>query len=86
MCHEAGRSEIDEHPGYLIPILYDCIEKYVEAASLTSPAVRCIGISINTSTMEAAERLPFLQALGGKSGLPCVDPVLTGVGSLVENL
>ncbi len=84
MCHEAGRSEIDDWEGYPIPSLHDCIEHYVEAASLTNPGVQCIGMSINTSKLNESEKMPFLQTLGKKSGLPCVDPVLTGVEPLLE--
>jgi uncharacterized NAD-dependent epimerase/dehydratase family protein len=83
MCHEAGRMEIDDHPGYPVPALHQCIERYLEAASLTNPDVRCIGMSINTVKLEEHERLPFLEQLSRKSGLPCVDPVLTGVEQLL---
>jgi len=86
LCHEAGRSEIDCHPGYAIPSLHLCIERYLEATRLTNTAVRCVGISVNTSGLREEERLPFLQALGRKSGLPCVDPVATGVRLLLEAL
>jgi uncharacterized NAD-dependent epimerase/dehydratase family protein len=86
LCHEAGRSEIDEHPGYRIPSLPECIERYVEAASLTNPATQVIGISVNTSTLPETERLSFLEQLSRKSRLPCVDPVFTGVEPLIQGL
>lgn len=86
LCHEAGREEIDDHPGFRIPPLPDCILQYEQAASLTNPSARVIGISINTSTLQEEERLPFLEILARKSKLPCVDPVLTGVAPLLEAL
>ena len=86
LCHEAGRTEIDEHPGFLIPGLYDCMEHYLRAAALTNSGVQALGMSINTSKLNEGERLPFLKQLSRKSGLPCVDPVMTGVGPLIEAL
>jgi uncharacterized NAD-dependent epimerase/dehydratase family protein len=86
LCHEAGRSEIDDHPGYGIPPLAECIARYVDAASLTNPQARCIGISINTRNLPTAEREPFLEQLQRQSGLPCVDPLITGVDALVQAL
>ena len=43
-------------------------------------------MSINTNNLNEDERVPFLKQLSRKSGLPCVDPVLTGVGPLIEAL
>ncbi|MFT5140241.1 MAG: putative NAD-dependent epimerase/dehydratase family protein [Lysobacterales bacterium] len=86
LCHEAGRTEIDDHPGFEIPALHDCIEQYQQAAALTNPCTRVIGISINTSSLPQDERESFLDQLGQKSRLPCVDPLLTGVAPLLEAL
>lgn len=84
LCHAAGRSEIDDHPGFEIPPLHHCIERYQEAARLTNESARVIGISINTSALPEKDRMPFLEQLSRKSRLPCVDPVLMGVGPLLE--
>jgi uncharacterized NAD-dependent epimerase/dehydratase family protein len=86
LCHEAGRTEIDDHPGFAIPPLPQCIEQYEQAARLTNRKARVIGISTNTSTLPEAERLPFLQELTKMSRLPCVDPVYSGVEPLLEVL
>ena len=86
LCHEAGRIEIDDHPGFEIPALPQCIEQYEQAARLTNPAARVIGISINTSSLPENEREDFLSQLSKKSKLPCVDPVLSGVAPLLAAL
>ena len=31
-------------------------------------------------------RAPFLAAMESEIGLPCVDPMITGVGRIVDNL
>lgn len=86
LCHEAGRTEIDDHPGFEIPALHQCIEQYEATAALTNPAACVIGLSINTSSLPLDQRKDFLDQLSEKSRLPCVDPLLTGVGPLLEAL
>ena len=43
MCHEPTRAHMRGLPGYPLPDLALCIERNVEAAQLTNPAVRCVG-------------------------------------------
>ncbi len=86
LCHEAGRSAIDEYPDYPIPPLAECIRANVEAAGLTNPGVRCIGLSINTSSLTAADRSAYLQRCATETGLPCVDPLVDGVDPLLAQL
>lgn len=86
LCHEAGRQEIDEYPGYPIPSLEECMNRYLEAARLTNPAVRVVGISVNTSSLPAEHRSIYLQALAAQCSLPCVDPLVEGVDSIIEEL
>ena len=86
LCHQAGRTGIDDFPGYSIPSLKECIRRYEEVAALTNPAVRCIGVSINTSGMDEKSRTAVLAQAAKETGLPCVDPIATGVGPLIAAL
>jgi uncharacterized NAD-dependent epimerase/dehydratase family protein len=86
LCHQAGRTAIDDYPDYPIPPLPECIRRYHEAAALTNAAARCIGLSINTAGLDAAARSEVLAHCHRQTGLPCVDPIATGVTALVENL
>jgi uncharacterized NAD-dependent epimerase/dehydratase family protein len=45
-----------------------------------------VGISLNTSKVPAAERAAVLAAYSAASGLPCVDPLVEGVGPIVDRL
>jgi len=40
-------------PTYKLPDLQDCIDANIVAARLTNPAVRCVGLSINTADGQA---------------------------------
>ena len=86
LCHVAGRETLIGFPRYRIPGFARCIELYEEAASLTCPGARCIGMSINTSRLDAEAANQYLASAAQETGLPCVDAVRTGVGALVDVL
>jgi uncharacterized NAD-dependent epimerase/dehydratase family protein len=86
VCHEAGREEVEDCPGYAIPSLQRCIDVNLEMARLTNPAVRCVGISVNTKGLTADARKAYLAETAAKLGLPCIDPVATGAEPIVARL
>jgi uncharacterized NAD-dependent epimerase/dehydratase family protein len=86
MCHEPTRTHMRGLPHYPMPDLLLCIERNVEAAQLTNPAVRCAGVSVNTDALDPAEARDFLRRTEDWIGLPCVDPVRSGVGAIVDRL
>ena len=86
LCHEPTRTHMRGLPHYPLPDLRDCIEANLAAARLTNQAVRCVGLSINTGGLEAGAARDYLRQTGDRLGLPCVDPVRTGVGALVDNI
>lgn len=86
VCHEPTRAHMRGLPGYKLPDLQLCIDRNIEAAQLTNPAVRCIGLSINTAGLDPAAGRDYLRQTEARLALPCVDPVRTGVGPLVDNL
>jgi len=86
LCHHAGRGLIEDYPDYPIPSLRECIRRYEEAAALTNCTARCIGLSINTSGLDQAAKAQVLVRGEEETGLPCVDPMVTGVRILVDQL
>lgn len=86
MCHEPTRAHMRGLPHYRLPDLAHCIETNLAAARLTNPAARCVGISINTSALDAAAAERCLKQTALEFGLPAVDPVRTGVGPIVDAL
>ena len=75
LCHEAGRTAIDEYEAFEIPDLKTCITRYEEAASLTNALARVVGVSLNTSTLTAEEAKQACAEVSGQTGLPCLDPL-----------
>jgi|TARA_E500000178_G_scaffold289501_1_gene292625 uncharacterized NAD-dependent epimerase/dehydratase family protein len=86
LCHEANRPHMRGLPSYQLPPLDTCMALNLEAAKLTNPAARFIGVAVNTSPLPEAERDSYLQQVSTQLGLPAVDPMITGVSALVDNL
>ena len=58
------------------------MEAHLRMASLTNPAVRCVGIGINGSGLARDALAEYLQTVSSRFGLPAFDPVSTGAGAL----
>lgn len=84
MCHEAGRPHMRGMPHFPVIDIPTCIAACLEAARLTNPAVRCAGVSINTSRLDEAEGRAFCARIAGDTGLVTVDPMRDGVAPLVD--
>jgi len=86
MCHEPTRAHMRGLPHYKLPDLQTCIDANLAAARLTNPNARCIGLSINTSALDAAAAEKYIGETEKNYRLPVVDPMRTGVGKLVDAL
>ena len=86
VCHEPTRTNMRGLPDWPLPELGACIEANLQAARLTNPDVVCAGLSINTQALGQAEAEALLDELGKAHGLPCVDPIRTGVGAIADRL
>jgi uncharacterized NAD-dependent epimerase/dehydratase family protein len=82
LCHDPSRRTIDEYPDYPIPDLQVAIDDYLRAGRLTNSAVRCIGLSINSSSLSDAQCAAYFGRLTDQLGLPVCDPLRTGVAPL----
>jgi uncharacterized NAD-dependent epimerase/dehydratase family protein len=86
LCHDPSRDTIETYPDFPIPDLQVAIDRYVEAARLTNRAVRCIGLSINSSSLSDAEWASYASAQSARLQLPVVDPLRGGVAALAQSL
>ena len=86
LCHEPTRHHMRGLPDFPLPSLTQCMEANLNAARLTNPNVKCIGIAINTKAFSEEEAEAFLKKTEAEMGLPTVDPVRSGVGRLVDAL
>ena len=87
LCHDADRKEIDESGGdYPIPELSVVIDDALRMARLTRSQCFCAGVSVNTSKMSDFDRDNYLSGLQNDLGIPCVDPVATGMSPIANFL
>jgi uncharacterized NAD-dependent epimerase/dehydratase family protein len=87
LCHDSTRTEIlDVFGDYPIPELDEVIDHTLHFARRTRPRCFCAGVSVNTSSMTDLERDSYLGKLQSHLGLPCVDPVATGMSPIANFL
>lgn len=86
LCHSIERDHVDGYPTYRIPTLEQAIAANEQAARLTNPRSRVIGISVNTASVREERARDYLATVEEALRLPCCDPVRTGVSAIVDRL
>ncbi|MCB1755452.1 MAG: DUF1611 domain-containing protein, partial [Gammaproteobacteria bacterium] len=86
LCHEPTRTHMRGLPDYPIPDMGDVMELALRMAQLTNPAVKFVGISVNTAKLDDAAAKAFLQETEARFKLPAIDPVRNGVGRIIDGL
>ncbi|MDT8320373.1 MAG: DUF1611 domain-containing protein [Xanthomonadales bacterium] len=84
VCHEANRTAVCGWEHFALPSMRECIDQHLMIGRRTNPAIRCVGISVNTSMLAGAARERYLEKLSQENGLPCVDPLIDGCGAIVD--
>ena len=78
VCHQPGREVVLGTPGYSVPSIEAVIEQTILLGRLTNPAIRCAGISLNTSAMSSDEAAALLSDTASRLGFPAADPIRGG--------
>jgi uncharacterized NAD-dependent epimerase/dehydratase family protein len=86
LCHEPTRTHMRGLPHQPLPGLRECLDLNLRCGTLTNPEVRAVGVSVNTASLDDAERARCLAAVEDELGLPAVDPIKTGVARIVDAL
>ncbi|MEH6791825.1 DUF1611 domain-containing protein [Parasphingorhabdus sp.] len=87
LCHQAGRQNILGLDQYALPSVEEAIELNLKLARRINPAVRCGGVSINTSHLAEPEADRLLDRESARLNLPAADPMRGGsrFAALVES-
>jgi uncharacterized NAD-dependent epimerase/dehydratase family protein len=87
VCHEPTRTTMRnvEHP---LPTIAEVIDLTIGLGGLTNPAIRCVGLSVNTAALDEAAAQDLLATLEGEHGVPAIDPVrfADGPGRIAEHI
>jgi uncharacterized NAD-dependent epimerase/dehydratase family protein len=86
VCHDPLRERISGWPDFPLPSIGQVIEATISIGKLTNPGIRCVGVALNTSKIAASDRARLRERYSGETGLPCVDPIVDGVGPIVDRL
>jgi uncharacterized NAD-dependent epimerase/dehydratase family protein len=86
LCHDPSRTTIEMFPEAGIPDLADAIAQYTVAARVTNRAARCVGVSINSSSLDDAAWATYAKDTEAALGVPVCDPLRGGVGRIADAL
>src|SRR5215469_1277706 len=78
VCHEPGRKCLVGHPEYALPSIAETIDLTLRLGRRTNPAIRCGGVSLNTSALDADSARELLARESLRLGLPAADPIRQG--------
>lgn len=86
VCTEAGRTHISGWTHFELPTIEAVIERTVAIGKQFNADIRCVGICVNTSSLNDAERTQYLDDLSTQTCLPCVDPLKGGTGPIIAHV
>ncbi|HWL54855.1 MAG TPA: N-acetyltransferase DgcN [Chthoniobacteraceae bacterium] len=84
LCHDLSREHLRHLPRFPQPTLEAAIARYEEAARLTAPASRVVGLSVNTSSLEETAAKAYLREVEDRLQLPATDAYRFGAAPLVD--
>lgn len=86
LCHDPSRAHIEYYPGYPIPALADAIAQYTTAARVTNRDAHCVGLSVNSSSLDDAAWAAYAVRTAEALDLPVCDPLRGGLAPIVDRL
>ena len=78
LCHDPTRATMLGYPDYPLPDLREAIDLTLRLGARTNPAIRCAGVSMNTSRLDASEADRIMEREAASLGLPVADPIRGG--------
>jgi uncharacterized NAD-dependent epimerase/dehydratase family protein len=78
LCHDPSRKAVLGYPDYPLPDLQEAIDLNLRLGARTNPAIRCAGVSMNTSRLSETEAHRLMEQSAAQLGLPVADPIRGG--------
>ena len=78
VCHEPGRAHVLGNPAFALPSIEQVIEQTIALGRLTNPAIRCVGVSLNTAKLDEAGTRREFDSVEKRLSLPVADPMRGG--------
>ena len=86
VCHDPTRIGMLGVEATALPSIAAVIAQTVALGRVTNPAIRCVGVSLNTGALDAAAAETAIATTATETGLPVADPIRGGTAfdALVE--
>ena len=78
VCHDPARQTLLGYPKYPTPALEEAIETALKLGRRTNPAIRCAGVSMNTSSLSERDARQLIESTSRSLTLPAADPIRGG--------
>ena len=78
VCHQPGRERVMGNPEYLLPSIEETIDLNLRIGRRTNEAIRCAGVSLDTSRLDADAARALLADTRTRLKLPVADPIRGG--------
>jgi uncharacterized NAD-dependent epimerase/dehydratase family protein len=87
VCHDPSRETVLGFDGYAMPSIEEVIDLTIRLGSRTNAAIRCVGVSLNTSAYSEEAAAALMAAEQARLLLPVADPIRGGPAfdALVES-
>lgn len=86
VCHDPTRTRVSGMEHIALTPIEDIVDLTLRLGRLTNPAIRCVGVSLNTSALEGDAGEAALRDYERRLGVPAFDPMRTGVERVVDVL
>ncbi len=78
VCHQPDRERLMGLEAFPAPSVEEIIDLTTRLGRRTNPAIRCAGVSLNTSALGLEDAEALMQRESDRLGLPVADPVRGG--------
>ena len=78
VCHDPDRTRLLGDEDFAVPSVDEIIDLTIRLGARTNPAIRCSGVCLNTSRMDAESADALLEAESARLVLPVADPIRGG--------
>ncbi|QWP76241.1 DUF1611 domain-containing protein [Lysobacter sp. K5869] len=78
VCHRPGRERMLGYPDYPLPSIEETIALNLALGRRTNPAIRCAGVSLDTSHLDAGQAQALIESERARLRLPVADPIRGG--------
>ena len=78
VCHDPSRTTVLGLPHLAIPFIEEVIDLTMTLGRRTNPAIRCAGVSLNSSALEPSAAAALFARESERLGMPVADPIRGG--------